>query len=75
MFAIEEAKLPPPTPASGRDDQQRGVGDARLEQERREHGRDQQQAALKMVQLRPPNRATAKVYGSRSTAPTASARR
>ena len=27
-------------------------------------------AALKIVQLRPPNRATANVYGSRSTAPT-----
>ena len=27
-------------------------------------------AALTIVQLRPPNRATAKVYGSRSTAPT-----
>src|SRR6266568_2080606 len=71
MFAIEEAKLPPPTPATaariikvvyetpGAISRAAGmVGSS-------------SRAALMMVQFRPPNLATAKVYGSRSTEPSA----
>ena len=70
MFVIEEAKLPPPTPANmatissvvnetpgSRKIAIRIVGIS-------------SSSALMIVQLRPPNMATAKVYGSRSAAPT-----
>ena len=70
MLVIEEAKLPPPTPANmatissvlnetpgSRKIAIRVVGMS-------------SSSALITVQLRPPNLATAKVYGSRSTAPT-----
>ena len=70
MFAIEEAKLPPPTPA---------VAARTISVEYDTPGRIRTAAstagissrpALTMVQLRPPNRATANVYGIRSTDPT-----
>lgn len=70
MFVIDEAKFPPPMPVSA--DTARKVpyevpgsittraaivGTSRV-------------SALNTVQFRPPNRATAKVYGTRTTAPT-----
>src|SRR3954453_10624163 len=71
MLAIELAKLPPPTPAS--DDTISRVANetpgfstiavATVGTSSR--------AALMIVQLRPPNRATAKVYGNRTKAPSA----
>src|SRR3954469_16227017 len=70
MLVIEEAKLPPPTPAMAATSTNvpsevpgcitsahSDVGTSRS-------------SALATVQLRPPNRATASVYGTRSTAPT-----
>src|SRR3954451_4524791 len=70
MFAIDDAKLPPPTPATAA---------SRISVEYETPGSIRKAAdtagtsssdALMMVQLRPPNRATANVYGIRSTAPT-----
>ena len=70
MFVIDEAKLPPPRPAKHATTMNvvyevpgcmtiaaRTVGTS-------------SRAALTIVQFRPPNFATANVYGSRSTAPT-----
>lgn len=70
MLVIEEAKLPPPIPVSAATatkvayevpgsitQNAASVGTSRL-------------TALKTVQLRPPKRATAKVYGTRTSAPT-----
>src|SRR3712207_1491899 len=70
MFAIEEAKLPPPTPAtaariSSGEDETPG----RMRNAARIDGISSR-LALMMVQLRPPKRATANVYGIRSTEPT-----
>src|SRR5215471_18493823 len=70
MFAIDEAKLPPPTPATaastiivvydtpGRRSNATPTLGARSS------------SALTIVQLRPPKRATAYVYGSRIAEPT-----
>ena len=70
MLVIDEAKFPPPTPASAATSRNvvydvpgsmttaaAATGTSSI-------------AALITVQLRPPNRATAKVYGTRSTPPT-----
>src|SRR5918999_3801661 len=70
MLAIEEAKLPPPTPATAA--RMMSVvyetpGSRKIATST--HGTSSMDA-LKMVQLRPPNIATAKVYGSRSVDPT-----
>src|SRR4051812_9612221 len=71
MLAIDEAKLPPPTPASAA---------TRSSVAKDTPGRSTTKAvvagirstrALKIVQLRPPNFATANVYGKRRAAPTA----
>src|SRR5215210_7044111 len=71
MLAIELAKLPPPTPAR-QDTTSRVVNET--------PGSStiavamvgiSSSAALTIVQLRPPNLATAKVYGSRTKAPSA----
>ena len=70
MLVIEEAKLPPPTPAN-RDTSSSvlketpGSSTTAIMIEGISSSR-----ALTIVQFRPPNMPTAKVYGSRSTAPT-----
>ena len=71
MFAIEEAKLPPPTPAIAASTIS-VVYDTPGSQQRARRRRVgiSSSSALTIVQLRPPNRATAKVYGSRMTDPT-----
>src|SRR3954451_10161836 len=70
MLVIDEAKLPPPTPATAA---------STISVEYETPGRIRKAAstagtsssdALKMVQWRPPKRATAKLYGIRSAAPT-----
>src|SRR5690348_9354157 len=71
MLAIDDEKLPPPTPA---------IAATSSIVENDTPGRStnaaatvgtSNSAALKIVQLRPPNLATANVYGSRMPAPTA----
>src|SRR3954466_3209981 len=71
MFAIELAKLPPPTPA-------RQLTTSRVENETPGSSTiavamagTSSSAALTIVQLRPPNLATANVYGRRTNAPSA----
>src|SRR3954454_19990735 len=71
MLAIELAKLPPPTPAS-EDTTSRVVNEtpgSRTTAVAMVGTRSR--PALMIVQLRPPNFATAKVYGSRTNAPSA----
>ena len=69
MLDIDDEKLPPPTPASGGDPAgSRTRRPARAPAPWRCSGTSRI-SAEKIVQLRPPNRATAKVYGSRSTEP------
>ncbi len=71
MFAIEEAKLPPPTPARpARHSSVVYDTPGRSVTATATVGTSSSNA-LTIVQFRPPNRATAKVYGSRSTDPTA----
>ena len=74
MFAIEEAKLPPPTPASiatASSVPNETPGSSTIPAAT--HGTSSS-SALMIVQFRPPTRATASVYGIRSTAPTAAGR-
>ena len=70
MLVIEEAKFPPPRPptAATATNTQYGVPGC-MTTAAKTTGISSNDA-LTIVQLRPPNRATAKVYGSRSTAPT-----
>src|SRR3954454_9895689 len=70
MLVIEEAKLPPPKPA-------RAAMTSRVEYETPGLIRNDavtvgmsSRVAAKTVQLRPPKRATARLYGIRSTEPT-----
>jgi hypothetical protein len=68
MFAIDEAKLPPPATAA----RISSVGydtPGSIRNAASKAGTSSSDA-LTMVQLRPPNRATANVYGIRSTDPT-----
>ena len=70
MFAIDEAKLPPPRPVTAA----RTISvvydtPGRMRIAAGIDGRSSR-AALMTVQLRPPKVATARVYGSRSTEPT-----
>ncbi len=70
MLAIDEAKLPPPTPATAAttsrvDSETPGSMTASANSSGTTSSK-----ALNTVQLRPPNLATAKVYGRRSVAPT-----
>src|SRR5450830_660892 len=71
MFAIEEAKLPPPTPASAAiaSITPNGVPGRCTAHAMADVGRSSRSADT-IVQLRPPNRGTANVYGIRSVAPT-----
>src|SRR2546421_6219566 len=70
MFAIDEAKLPPPTPViAARTISVVYETPGRIRIAAGIVGRSSN-VALMIVQLRPPNVATAKVYGSRSTEPT-----
>src|SRR5690242_1636702 len=71
MLAIEEAKLPPPTPAVAAISMntQNGVSGRRTKKANSSVG-IVSSSALTIVQLRPPNFGTANVYGSRSSEPT-----
>ena len=70
MLVIEEAKLPPPTPANSETtssvlNETPGSSTTAISDRRESSSR-----AATMVQLRPPNLPTAKVYGIRIAAPT-----
>src|SRR6185369_14057305 len=70
MFAIDEAKFPPPTPAiAARTINVVYDTPGRSNRVTPRHGTNSR-AALTTVQLRPPKRATANVYGRRITDPT-----
>src|SRR5690606_29938912 len=71
MFDIDEAKLPPPTPARAATPSITGNGVSGLPTQRaRPITGSSSRAADTTVQLRPPKRATMNVYGKRSVAPT-----
>src|SRR4051794_38095925 len=70
MFAIEEAKLPPPTPATAATRSNVPSETPGSSTIAASVTGTRRRTALKTVQLRPPNFATANVYGSRSTLPT-----
>ncbi len=71
MLAMLEAKLPPPSPAVAAiaRNAQYGVPGSFTATARRTAGTSRS-SALTTVQLRPPNRAGANVYGIRSADPT-----
>src|SRR5512139_3895500 len=71
MFAMLEAKFPPPKPAvtAATTNIQYGVAGLLTHTTSSVHGTSRS-SALTTVQLRPPKRATAKVYGNRIVAPT-----
>src|SRR6266550_6575610 len=71
MLAIDEAKLPPPTPATAAAASNRPYGTPGCSTAAANRHGTSSRPALTIVQLRPPNFVTANVYGSRSTAPTA----
>src|SRR4051812_37700476 len=71
MLAIDEAKLPPPTPASAATTSSVPSDTPGFRTTIIAVSGTSSRSALIVVQLRPPNRATAKVYGSRRTEPTA----
>jgi hypothetical protein len=72
MFAIDEAKLPPPSPASAATTSSvaNPVVCGRVTTTARAVAGSSRSRAEITVQLRPPNRGTANVYGIRSVAPT-----
>ena len=70
MFVIEEAKLPPPTPVSAATTISVAYETPGFDHEGRGTVGTSSSSALTTVQLRPPNTATAKVYGTRSMPPT-----
>jgi len=71
MLAMDEAKLPPPTPARAAIPNSATNGSSGLltAQTRPKAGRSNSSAEI-TVQLRPPKTGTAKVYGMRRVAPT-----
>src|SRR5215475_3410214 len=71
MLAIDEAKLPPPKPATVAAASSRPYGTPGYSTAAANRHGTSSRAALTIVQLRPPNFVTANVYGSRSSAPTA----
>src|SRR5882724_4769845 len=75
MLAMLEAKLPPPRPAvaAAAAMSQNGVS-GRVTKNAREDVGTKSNNALTIVQLRPPKRGTAKVYGKRMRAPTSPGR-
>lgn len=70
MFVIEEAKLPPPTPVSAATTRSVVYDTPGFMTKAAATVGTSSSSALTIVQLRPPNFATAKVYGTRSTPPT-----
>src|SRR3954447_26999974 len=71
MFAIDDEKLPPPTPATAATiNNVLNATPGRNSNPASTHGTSRI-AALNTVQLRPPKRVTARVYGMRSIAPVA----
>ena len=70
MFAMELAELPPPTPATAATRSSVCSDTPGSSTARASSIGTSSSSALKTVQLRPPNVATAKVQGSRSTEPT-----
>ena len=69
MLAIDEAKLPPPTPASPATTSSVEYETPGLMTTAARIDGTSSNAALMTVQVRPPKRATANVYGTRSAAP------
>src|SRR5215207_3787276 len=71
MFAIDEAKLPPPRPAvaAASSRAQYAVDGSETSHASSSVGINSS-SALTTVQVRPPKRAGAKVYGNRAVAPT-----
>src|SRR5687767_3160755 len=71
MFVIDDAKFPPPKPASAatKSITPKDVPGLLTAQVRPTHGMTRSRAET-TVQLRPPNFGTANVYGNRSVAPT-----
>src|SRR6266516_4052763 len=71
MLAMLEAKLPPPRPAAAATSRNTQYGVPRWPTATASSSSGTTStAAENTVQVRPPNRGTAKVYGSRSSAPT-----
>src|SRR4051795_11574222 len=70
MFVIDDAKLPPPTPASAVTTSSVPSETPGFRTANAVTMGMSSSSALMTVQLRPPNFATANVYGSRSTDPT-----
>src|SRR3954467_12417971 len=70
MLVIEEAKLPPPTPATAASTSSVEYDTPGLIRNAARTAGTSSSEALKTVQLRPPKRATAKLYGMRRAAPT-----
>ena len=70
MLVIDEAKLPPPTPVSAATTRNVAYEVPGSMTTAAAAVGTSSSSALKTVQLRPPKRATAKVYGTRTTAPT-----
>src|SRR3954452_10800983 len=71
MFVIDDAKLPPPTPAIAATISSVSYDTPGLTTNAAVMVGMRSNSALTIVQLRPPNFATAKVYGSRNPAPSA----
>src|SRR5512139_3041068 len=69
MLVMEEAKLPPPKPAVAARARTTPYEGRVVTAKIRPDTGISSRRALMVVQLRPPNRVTAKVYGSRITAP------
>ena len=70
MLVIDEAKLPPPNPASAATSSSTGKGARFSSATTSPRVGASSSSADMIVQLRPPNRGTAKLYGMRSADPT-----
>ncbi len=70
MLVIDEAKLPPPIPVSAATARNVPYEVPGSITQRAARAGTSRLTALNTVQLRPPNRATANVYGTRTSAPT-----
>src|SRR5690242_10190585 len=71
MFVMDEAKLPPPTPAAAATSSSVPYETPGLSTSSASTHGISSSEALTIVQLRPPNLATASVYGTRTAEPSA----
>src|SRR5689334_11397013 len=71
MFVMDEAKLPPPTPVIAARNIIVANDDPGVSRKALDTVGISSRSALTIVQLRPPNRATARVYGRRTAEPRA----